>query len=383
MTSSLRENILSNARIVLDGEVTTGSLRIVDGVIADIATNSALPNAEDMQGDHLVPGLVELHTDHMEGHFAPRIGVRWNPAAAVLAHDAQLATSGVTTVFDAIRVGMEDHAEVGLEDMTLLADAVREANAARRLRAQHFIHLRCEVSTADCLPGFERLAGRKEVLLASMMDHAPGQRQFTDLEAFRAFHLSRTSKSEAAFDAFCAERIAESEANAEPNRAAIAAAAERYAITLASHDDATPDHVRESLGYGVRIAEFPTTIEAARTAHEAGMGVMMGAPNLVRGGSHSGNVAARDLAEAGLLDILSSDYIPFSLIYAVFQIARFADGISLPQAVSWVTSAPAKAVGLTDRGRIAPGQRADLVRVRADEDVPVVRTVWREGQRVA
>ncbi len=134
---------------------------------------------------------------------------------------------------------------------------------------------------------------------------------------------------------------------------------------------------------GIRVAEFPTTTEAAAASKQAGLGVLMGAPNVMRGGSHSGNVSARDLAAQGLLDILSSDYIPFSLIQSAFFIGDAVEGISLPQAIAMVTKNPADAVGLTDRGVIEPGRRADLVRVRLEEHIPVVRTVWREGRRVA
>jgi alpha-D-ribose 1-methylphosphonate 5-triphosphate diphosphatase len=152
---------------------------------------------------------------------------------------------------------------------------------------------------------------------------------------------------------------------------------------LASHDDATAGHVAEAVEQGIRVAEFPTTREAAEASRAAGLGVLMGAPNVVRGGSHSGNVSARSLAEEGLLDILSSDYIPFSLIQSAFFLSEVVDGISLPQTVAMVTKNPAEAVGLSDRGLIEAGRRADLVRVRVDEHIPVVRTVWREGRRVA
>ena len=152
---------------------------------------------------------------------------------------------------------------------------------------------------------------------------------------------------------------------------------------LASHDDATIDHVDEAASDGVRVAEFPTTVAAARASRESGMSVLMGAPNVIRGGSHSGNVSARTLAENGCLDILSSDYIPFSLIQSAFFLGDVVDEISLPEAVAMVSKNPAEAVGLSDRGVIEAGRRADLVRVRVDEHVPVVRAVWREGSRVA
>ena len=383
MAAGARERVLTGALVVLPDEVVAGSVCVRDGVVADVAGRSSLPSAEDLEGDYLVPGLIELHTDHLEGHYAPRSTVRWHPAAAVLAHDAQLASSGVTTVFDAIRLGMEDYANLGIEDMRRLADAVEAGSDGKRLRAEHFIHLRCEVSTADCLPGFEEFVRRRHVRLASLMDHAPGQRQFTDLGTYRAFFRPGSGLSDEDFDAFCARRMAESEANSGPNRKIIAGMCHERGIVVASHDDATVEHVEEAVRHGIRVAEFPTTLEAARAAHGAGLAVLMGAPNVVRGGSHSGNVSARELAGAGLLDILSSDYIPFSLVQSAFLLGQAAGGISLPGAVRMVTSSPARAAGLDDRGEIAVGKRADLVRVRVDAEVPVVRTVWREGVRVA
>lgn len=375
--------VLNNARIVLDDAVLDGSVLVRDGLICDIGAPSSLSSAVDLEGDHLIPGLVELHTDHLEGHYAPRAKVRWNPAAAVLAHDAQLASSGITTVFDALRVGLDEHSETTVTDMERLAGAIDDGMRLRRLRAEHFIHLRCEVSAPDCMANYERLAGRPRVRLVSLMDHAPGQRQFTDIDAYRAYHMARTNRTRAEFDAYCLHRAGESQRYSAPNRAALAGDCRARGIAMASHDDATAGHVAEAVANGVRIAEFPTTMAAAEAAGAAGLAVLMGAPNIVRGGSHSGNVPAGDLAAAGLLDILSSDYIPFSLVQAAFHLDRIVEGITLPRAVAMVAASPARAAGLDDRGTIAPGKRADLVRVRVDDDVPVVRSVWRQGERVA
>ena len=378
----MTQTVLTNARIVLDDEVVTGSVALRDGVIEDISTGR-VQGSEDLEGDYLIPGLVELHTDHLEGHYAPRPKVRWNPIAAVLAHDAQVATAGITTVFDAIRVGNYEDAGMSVGDMRQLVDAVEDSVTADRLRADHFLHLRCEVSSPDCRAGFEHFVDEPRVRMASLMDHAPGQRQFARIESYADYYMGKLKMTEEVFRAYCDKRIAESEANSAGNRAALSEACHARGIVLASHDDATQHHVDEAVAQGIRVAEFPTTVEAARASSQAGLGVLMGAPNMVRGGSHSGNVSARALAEDGLLDILSSDYIPFSLIQSAFFLGEVVDGISLPQAVAMVSSNPARAVGLGDRGRIAPGYRADLVRVRVDEHVPVVRTVWREGRRVA
>jgi len=376
------ETVLSNARIVLPDQVVDGSLVLRDGVIAEVSSGRS-HTGEDMGGDYLIPGLVELHTDHLEGHYAPRPKVRWNPLAAVLAHDAQVATAGITTVFDALRVGLDDDSDMTAPEMRKLADAIEDGVRNDRLRADHFIHLRCEVSKADCLEGFAYFDTDERVRMASLMDHAPGQRQFVDLETYAYYYQRKLKLTDQEFREFCEKRIAESELNAPVNRVVISDACQRRGIVLASHDDATAAHVQEAVAQGIRVAEFPTTHEAAKASREAGLGVLMGAPNVVRGGSHSGNVSARALAEDGLLDILSSDYIPFSLIQSAFFLGEVVDAITLPQAVAMVSKNPAEAVGLTDRGAIESGRRADLVRVRVDEHIPVVRMVWREGRRVA
>ncbi len=378
----MTETVLTNARLVLPDEVFDGTVVIRDGRIADIA-RGGVRSGEDLEGDYLIPGLVELHTDHLEGHYAPRPRVRWNPIAAVLAHDAQVATSGITTVFDALRVGMDTDSDITAADMRGLADAIEESLAADRLRADHFIHLRCEVSAADCREGFAAFEDDQRVRLVSLMDHAPGQRQFARIESYAAYYQGKLKMSDEQFRAFCERRMAESAQNSAGNRDAIAAVCRARGIVLASHDDATLAHVEESVAHGIRVAEFPTTVEAARASRDAGLDVLMGAPNVVRGGSHSGNVSARTLAEDGLLNILSSDYIPFSLIQAAFFLGEAVDAISLPAAVAMVSKTPAESVGLDDRGAIAVGRRGDLVRVRVDRHLPVVRTVWREGRRVA
>lgn len=376
------ERILDNARLVLADEVVSGHLVLRDGFIAEVETGRA-GRGEDMEGHTLVPGLVELHTDHIEGHYRPRPRVRWNKTAALQAHDAQVAGSGITTVLDALRVGMDDDAELATADMLDMGEAIVSAKAEGRLRADHFIHLRCEVSAANASDGFAQFESNPLLKLVSLMDHAPGQRQFTDISAYRAYHMAKFAFSEAEFDAFCALRVAESERYAPGNRAVIAGRCRALGIALASHDDATAAHVAESLSLGVALAEFPTTLEAARASHAAGLKVLMGGPNVVRGGSHSGNVSALDLQDAGLLDILSSDYVPFSLVQSVFLMAD-AGAASLPEAIRLVTKHPAEAVGLSDRGEIATGLRADLVRVRPMPGTPpVVAGVYREGRRVA
>ncbi|MEZ0168206.1 alpha-D-ribose 1-methylphosphonate 5-triphosphate diphosphatase [Microvirga sp. TS319] len=379
MTSEI---IFTNARIVLADEIVEGTLKIRDGHITDISRGNSRAG-EDFAGDVLIPGCVELHTDHLETHLQPRPKVRWNMDAALQAHDAQIATSGITTVFDALRVGLEGDTEFGAQEMSAMAGAIASASTDGRLRSEHFIHLRCEVSVADVVEHFDELRGNERVRLASLMDHAPGQRQFVSLEAYRVYYQGKKKLTDSEFAAYSERRIAESAANSERNRRLLADRCRTSGISIASHDDATRAHVEESVSLGVALAEFPTTIEAATLSRDAGLHVLMGAPNVVRGGSHSGNVSAIDLLRAGALDILSSDYVPFSLVQAAFLLAERAD-ITLPDAIRLISANPADAAGLSDRGRIEIGRRADLVRVQAvNGRPPRVCSVWREGVRVA
>ncbi|WP_108397536.1 alpha-D-ribose 1-methylphosphonate 5-triphosphate diphosphatase [Devosia submarina] len=374
------ELVLTNARIVLADEVLEGSVRVDGGVVTDIGAASR--TGVDLDGDLLIPGLVELHTDHLETHYAPRPKVRWNPLAAVQAHDAQIAASGITTVLDAIRIGLDEQTDIGADDMLTLAVAIGAGNKAGRLRAEHHIHLRCEVSAPDCLPSFLAIKDDPQVRLASLMDHAPGQRQFASLEAYKVYYQGKTKMSDSELDVFTERRNRQSQQFAGKNRRAIAEICRDRGIVLASHDDATRDHVEEAAVLGIHVAEFPTTLEAAKASRQAGMSILMGGPNVVRGGSHSGNVSARALAEADLLDILSSDYIPFSMLQSAFSLVDSVEGISLPKAIQLVTKRPADAGGFTDRGEIAIGKRADFVHLRVEDGIPIVQTVWRQGRRV-
>jgi alpha-D-ribose 1-methylphosphonate 5-triphosphate diphosphatase len=216
------------------------------------------------------------------------------------------------------------------------------------------------------------------------MDHTPGQRQFRDEGKLRDYYRGKNGgMTDAQLDVLFERRFAYQKAYAATNMRAIVALAHQYDIPLASHDDTTDENVADAISDRVAVAEFPTTLEAARGLHEAGIDILMGAPNVVRGGSHSGNIAAVDLAREGLLDILSSDYIPSSLLMAALQLPRDVPAIDLAAAVRTVTRTPAEAVGLSDRGEIAVGKRADVIRVHLARGLPVVRSVWREGQRVA
>jgi alpha-D-ribose 1-methylphosphonate 5-triphosphate diphosphatase len=377
------ERIFTNARVITADAEFLGTV-VVDGdaiVAMDVGASGA-PGAEDLDGDYLLPGCVELHTDNMEKHFRPRPGVGWPSTAAVVAHDAQMASSGITTVLDALRIG--DFTEASeLDNVSAeMARAIRAAQDRGAFRADHRIHVRCELAAPNLLEQFAAFAADPLVCLVSLMDHTPGQRQFVDVAKYRQYYQGKHGLTDAQMDAMIVEQRALQERHGDANRRALVEACRRLGLCVASHDDATEEHVMQAAEEGVVISEFPTTEAAAAAARRHDMKILMGAPNIVLGGSHSGNVSARRLSELDRLDILSSDYVPASLLHGVFMLTRGERGIALPDAVAKVSRNPAEAAGLSDRGEIAPGKRADLVRVRMVEDHPIVRAVWRGGERI-
>lgn len=377
------ERILANARVVTGEAVFAGSVCLRDGRIAAVDEGTGVPaGAVDLQGDFLLPGLVELHTDNLERHVSPRPGVVWPLISAIAAHDTELAAAGITTVLDALRLGRLRGGSAYMQKMPEIVATLRQAKEAGLLRAEHFFHFRCEVSCDGVADDLTKMIGPDDIRLISVMDHTPGQRQFADLAKYREYHMGKYGLSDEEMQAFMDRATAMQEKNSAPNRRAIVDLCRKTGLVLASHDDATPDHVEEAVADGVSVAEFPTTLAAAALAEAHDMDVLMGAPNVVRGASHSGNVSARELAERGHLDILSSDYVPVSLLRAAFLLADEVPGIELPQAVATVSRAPARAVGLEDRGEIAPEQRADLIRVRRLDGVEVVQSVWRDGRQI-
>lgn len=377
------ESILTNARLVLEDRVVDGTLVHAGGRIRAVDEGrSHLPAAIDCEGAFLAPGLIDLHTDALEGHFIPRPKVIWPDArAAALAHDGQMAASGVTTVYDAICAGGFDQAKADRRALyETMLDAVEQGATRGLFRVDHRIHLRCEL-TDHSLPDLVNAAmGRPNLALASLMDHTPGTRQWRNVEHLKVY-LTGIGKGGADIDAEVADRIERARGAVAGNYQRMVALFSSSGIVLASHDDTTPGHVDEAVAAGCTISEFPTTVEAARAARVKGLATIGGAPNVVRGGSHSGGVSMRDLASEGLLDALASDYVPASLLQAALALTRTA-GLSVPAALALVTAAPARLAGLDDRGRIEKGLRADLVLFRLADDTPRIDEVFLAGRRV-
>ncbi|HTI02650.1 MAG TPA: alpha-D-ribose 1-methylphosphonate 5-triphosphate diphosphatase [Acidisoma sp.] len=376
------ETIFTGGQLILPDHSLSGSLVVSAGRISAIDPGrNGSAGAIDLGGDLLIPGVVDLHTDNLERQVQPRATARWPSRSAMIAHDAQCAAAGVTTVFDSFCVGdlgfQEERSRTfveGVADLDHLA-------GADLLKSDHLLHLRCELPAADMEPLFLPYAAHPRLALVSLMDHSPGVGQWNDLEQFRAL-LRRDGLTEAEIETKLVQHQEGRLRWRDRNRALVLERMRGRAIALASHDDRTAEEVAENAADGIGIAEFPVSMEAAEAARQHSILTIAGAPNLVRGGSHSGNVAAADLLRAGLVDAFASDYVPASLLEAAI-LATDVAGISLAQAVALVTDRPARMAGLTDRGRLEIGLSADLVRVRLHDGTPIIRGVWRRGERVA
>jgi alpha-D-ribose 1-methylphosphonate 5-triphosphate diphosphatase len=375
------ETILTNAILVLPDETVPGTIVLHGSVIADIqAGRSQATRAIDVGGDTIIPGVVDVHTDNLERQVQPRSLARWPSRSAMVAHDAQCAAAGVTTVLDALclgDLGFDKERIKTFQDGVIDLDALTEAGL---LKADHFLHLRCEIPATDMLELFDPVADHPLVRMISLMDHSPGVGQYANMDFYRKLRR-QGGLDEATVERRIKEMQEQRARLRDPNRKALLDRVRGTTIALASHDDRTEEEITENAADGIRISEFPVTMEAALAAKRAGMQVIAGAPNIVRGGSHSGNVNAVDLLRAGAVDAFASDYVPPSLVEAAFQCAR-EEGITLSVAVAMVSDHPARMSGLTDRGRLQTGMRGDLVRVRLHGTLPIVRQVWRAGERV-
>lgn len=381
---SLSEAVrFENAQIVLPDALERGGLTVQAGLITGIETEGSAQTVIDLEGDFLIPGIIDVHTDHVETHVHPRSTVQWAFLPALMAHDAVVISGGTTTVFDSLCVGASMKRPERREILLPLIEALEAGQAAGMFRADHLLHLRCEISDPDT-PGLTAAAMEHGTCrLVSVMDHTPGDRQSPDIDRWlnHMIHEMEISLEEGR------ERMAElferSARIGADVRASVIRMAHEHNLALMSHDDRTIEHVDMAKAEGVAISEFPTTLEAARRAKALGLANVAGAPNFLRGGSQSGNVAVKALLQEGLVDVLASDYVPRSPLDCAFAIAGDSQmDFDLPATIAMVTQAPAKLTGLADRGRIETGLRADLVQVRLEGAQPVVRGVWRQGARV-
>jgi alpha-D-ribose 1-methylphosphonate 5-triphosphate diphosphatase len=377
------ETILTNALLVLPGEVIPGTVVLRGAAIAEVQPGrSHVAAAQDLEGDHLIPGIVDVHTDNLERQVQPRQNARWPSRSAMLAHDQQTAAAGVTTVLDALCLG-DLGFDTGRHQTFLDGVADLDALADTGLfKSEHFLHLRCELPAADMPAALDPVADHPRVVMVSLMDHSPGVGQYRDLGRYREMRVKQTRLDPGEVERRIAELLEQRGRLREKQRRWLLDRIAHRGLPLASHDDDSPEEVERNKDDGILISEFPVAMEAAERARQIGVEVIAGAPNIVRGGSHSGNVAAIELVRAGAVDVFASDYVPAALVEAAWRTAAETP-TPLHEAVAMITDRPARMSRLPDRGRIEAGLRADLVQVHPLAGLPVVRRVWRAGARVA
>lgn len=374
--------LFTNATVILPDRVVEEGWVVIDRGRIGAIGRGAHPYAAtmpqfDLDGAYLLPGLIDLHCDAIEKLVQPRPGVEIEAGIALHAADRLLLGCGVTCQFHALSL---DDAEFGVRSDRFVSDFLHRLSAEQHCGARHLVHARVEVSSERGLEALKTMLGHPLLRLVSIMDHSPGQGQYTTEAAFRNYVAKTTGRSDAEIDELLArKRAAQSDV---PNRIRqVIAWATKYGLPVASHDDDTPERVAQWLELGVKIAEFPTTLAAAQAAHAAGMAVGMGAPNVLRGKSSGGNLSALTAIEAGVVDWLCADYYPASLLPVIFRLADRGT-LSLPAAVALVSRNPACAAGIDHLiGSIQPGLIADLIVVRRMPD-PVVQQVFVNGKPV-
>ena len=378
----MTETIYTNYRLQLPEQELLGTLVVKDGMIADIQPGT-VAQGQNGNGDYLLPGLIELHTDNLERCMSPRPKVHWPLDIAAVHHDRDLAGAGITTVCDAISIGDLTPGSLRMTQFGPMIDTIYQGQNNGRFAVDHRLHLRCELGYDGVYELVSTYAEHPLLSLLSLMDHTPGQRQFVKLDKYKEYYQGKHGVTAEEMDGFIQTRLEAQQLHAVDNRRKLVELAQKQDICLASHDDATPEHVQEAVENGAAIAEFPTTLDAAKEAHSHGLQVLMGAPNLILGGSHSGNVSAMDLVEQDLADIISSDYVPQSLVQAMFLIMAKAQ-MPLYKAMRLFTINPARAIGLEcDRGSLEIGKRADMITLHHDGVVPRLTSVVSQGERIA
>jgi alpha-D-ribose 1-methylphosphonate 5-triphosphate diphosphatase len=369
-----------NASVVTPTDVMDGAtVQVEAGRIVEVGAVKPERDCQiiDAGGALLLPGIIDLHSDIIESAIEPRPRSFFPYDMAILNLDRHLMTCGVTTMFYSLAFFDIDN---GLRHPETALSVIRELeNLAPLLSARVKIHLRYEVTETAALPALEKLMQEKRIDLVSLMNHTPGQGQFKEHEGLMSFYRGRYGATAGEAERLVQEK-AESASGIEQVVARILSLAREHGIPAASHDDDSEAKVEMLHAMGVAISEFPVNLEAAAAAQHRNMPVLLGAPNVIRGKSHSNNLSATDALAQGIGTVLCSDYAPMALLQAVFVLSK--QGIKpLPEAMNMVSRNAAKAVGMNDRtGSIEAGKQADMMLVDFHNGTPIPRSVWVGGR---
>jgi alpha-D-ribose 1-methylphosphonate 5-triphosphate diphosphatase len=375
---------VGHAEVVLpDRVLSDGRVVVRAGLIVEVGPHPRGAHTNlDARGRHLLPGLVDVHSDTLSRECHPRPGASLPVEFALASAAARLRAAGVTTAFHGLAYQARSAVGVpisspGAGDLAAALDGAAVSTSGPDHRVLHRLDIRCPEGRADLERRLAAVWARGELPVVSHEDHTPGQGQYADPATMRRWLVTGegfTEESARAHVDWWRRSRDERAALAHDTLAWLGDLAGAGRLLLFGHDPATPEDIDGLVARGGTVAEFPTSRAAARHARDCDLVIVVGAPNVVRGGSHAGNVAAAELAAAGLADALASDYLPTALLPAALRLVR-AEALPLPAAIGLVTSGPAAAVGLHDRGRIAPGRRADLVLADLGAPIPEVRMV--------
>jgi alpha-D-ribose 1-methylphosphonate 5-triphosphate diphosphatase len=373
-------------RTVIKGRVVAGAAIldpgvavVEDGVITEVREGTTAEPGIDAGSMLVMPALVDLHSDGLEREAQPRPGVELDLAFAIGAFEGKVRSAGIATMYHG--VAFEEN-RTWMRSLAMAERSYRaiEARSETQPAVDHRVLHRLDARDEAALNALaQRLPDRGA--LVSFEDHTLGQGQFRDIERLKQT-MASTYPEGTDLDAMIAERVAEREAVAPQYDRSLSTLSEwalAGRIVMIGHDLVDPEQVVRFSELGAAIAEFPCTVEAAEAARKRDMPIVAGAPNILLGGSHSGNVAAEKLVQLGLCDVLASDYAPHALLAAAFHLARNGS-TDLAGAVGLVTQGPAEAVGLVDRGTLAPGMRGDVLVIDDSGSWPRVVGSWRAGE---
>lgn len=356
---------LEGGRALIGTEIVEASLTVSGTDIVDVGGSRGRARlAIDARNLLVLPGIVDLHGDAFERQMMPRAGVDFPIDVALADSDRQAISNGITTVFHATTCSWEP----GLRSAGN-ARGLMEAIERQRpqFAADTRFHLRHETYNLDAEDEIAQWLGEGRVDLFAFNDHMDGTVADMAKPRKRNRMVERTGLSSEDFDGLV-DRVVSRAADVPASLSRLAAAARAAEVRMLSHDDATPAMRQEFRELGASIAEFPINEETARAAASHGDAIVYGAPNVVRGGSHTGWTKASDMIAKGLCSVLASDYYYPAQLLAAFRLA--ADGV-VPLTAAWdlVSAGPARATGLTDRGILAQGRRADILLV--DDTMPL------------
>ncbi|RXJ70313.1 alpha-D-ribose 1-methylphosphonate 5-triphosphate diphosphatase [Halarcobacter ebronensis] len=369
------QTILRSTNVLIDEKFIPADLVIQGEFIQRVDEYGANKIAVDLGDKKIVPGIVDLHSDAIEKEIEPRPNATFPVELAISELDKKLSMAGVTTMFHAIGFEENPKKRRSIELAIHQIEEIFHANE-KHLGLDNFVHARFELSSSEAVEPIKEVINKGMVKLVSLMDHSPGQGQFKNLETFKAFYGKHYGLDDEDIKAVIDKKMNKNEEKINELISFVNA----KGITLLSHDDDCMQKLDGLLKLGVKISEFPLSLEVAKYAVDKGIATGMGAPNIVRGGSQSGNIAAIDLVKEGVCKYLCSDYHPTSMLQAVYRMKKDAN-LDIAKGFSMITSTPAKYANLDDRGELKEGKRADII-VIDDTNIPKVILTIKDGESI-